>query len=289
MTFTDVERIETGSGNDTIVLSDGEDSVAGGEGDDVFFVADNYNNDTLVGGEGGETVGDTLNGAPMTNDVTVNFNGVESGTLSSGGGTIQFSEFERIATGDGDDFVDGDTSQVSSGGTIVRNDGDLIIDTGAGNDTIYSGHGDDTIYAGDGNDEIFGGAGGADSIIAGAGDDMIAVFEDNDIDAGDGDDFMSLIVDVADVVGDITIVGGDADETLGGGDTLDFNDLADMSTHNSVSNGTNASGNETFSGSVTLLDGSVLTDPLDWRAHCSSKGQACADPHSSGCDDRPRA
>jgi len=66
LTFTDVERIETGSGNDTITLSDGEDSVAGGEGDDVFYVNDNFDNDTLTGGEGGETIGDTLNGALLT-------------------------------------------------------------------------------------------------------------------------------------------------------------------------------------------------------------------------------
>jgi len=95
LTFTDVERIETGSGNDTITLSDGEDSVAGGEGDDVFYVNDNF--------EGGETIGDTLNGALLTDDVTVNFTGPEAGTLSANGETTTFSEFERVATGSGDD------------------------------------------------------------------------------------------------------------------------------------------------------------------------------------------
>jgi len=236
LTFTDVERIETGSGNDTITLSDGEDSVAGGEGDDVFYVNDNFDNDTLTGGEGGETIGDTLNGALLTDDVTVNFTGPEAGTLSANGETTTFSEFERVATGSGDD-------------TIIGGTGNEFVDSGQGNDTLSGGAGDDTLYANEGDDTIAGGT-GADTIFGGAGDDDISFAINDTVDGEDGNDTFTL-VDLAEVgPGPITIVGGDDGEAVGGGDTLNLGDPSGFSNFVKTSDGINASGNETFSSGI---------------------------------------
>ena len=65
---------------------------------------------------------------------------------------------------------------------------------------------------------------------------------------------------------------------MGGGDRLDFAELADLSTLTRTSDGINASGNETFSGSVTLLDGSLLTYSGIENIICFTPGTMIATP-----------
>src|SRR5207247_2022762 len=48
---------------------------------------------------------------------------------------------------------------------------DLVVDGGAGNDTIIGGDGNDILIGGDGDDTIIGGR-GSDTILGGAGDDV---------------------------------------------------------------------------------------------------------------------
>jgi Ca2+-binding RTX toxin-like protein len=65
--------------------------------------------------------------------------------------------------------------------TLTGTNGNNVIDTGDGNDTIFGLFGDDTITAGDGSDTVNGG-GGNDILLGGDGADVI--------NGGDGDDFL---------------------------------------------------------------------------------------------------
>jgi Ca2+-binding RTX toxin-like protein len=90
------DSIDGGSGADVINAGSG-DTVASGDGDDVINVsaADlDGGNLTVVGGEGGETLGDTLN---ITGPATINMTGAESGTVTwLDGSVLTFSEIETI-------------------------------------------------------------------------------------------------------------------------------------------------------------------------------------------------
>ena len=165
--FFDVEKFFLGSGNDTVFAGEGDDVVDLGAGDDVFKLFNTFGNDTVTGGEAGETTGDTLDGGALTDDITVAFSGPEAGTLSDGTSTATFSEIETVITGAGNDSITGS----------------------AGNDTIMSGAGADIINAGAGNDTIDLGAadGVTDTVILqdGSGEDMVFAFE-APTDNGDG-------------------------------------------------------------------------------------------------------
>ncbi|OOO40263.1 metal-binding protein [Rhizobium sophoriradicis] len=82
--------------------------------------------------------------------------------------------------------------------TISGGDGADTLNGGAGSDAIKGGAGNDVLTGGEGNDQISGGTGN-DVIRSGAGDDTITdndgfsiTTEDFDIDAGDGNDKVSL-------------------------------------------------------------------------------------------------
>ena len=161
-----------GTGNDEIRYAGG-DVAEGGDGDDLF-TADTVNFDgtanTITGGEGAETTGDTLSTGPYagssTLDLTAGGTGAdpESGTLIMGADSVTFTEIENFQLGAGDDSATG-----SSG-----NDN---IDLGAGADTINAGAGNDTISLGDN------GAGSpdgdADVVVLqdGFGNDLITHFD----------------------------------------------------------------------------------------------------------------
>lgn len=94
-----------GGGDDTIVVGQG-DTVFGGSGDDTFFLSDRGDPGgeiVIVGGEGGETNGDTLVLTPEVSQHDITFtntdddNGGLSGTFTMPDGTIvTFSEIENI-------------------------------------------------------------------------------------------------------------------------------------------------------------------------------------------------
>ena len=105
-----------GDGNDTIYAGADNDSINGnadndlmyGEGgDDSFWFDDGFGSDTVIGGETGETTGDTLQLASLTQDTTIDLTGSdpESGTVTSGTDTITFSEIESIILGGGRDTI----------------------------------------------------------------------------------------------------------------------------------------------------------------------------------------
>jgi len=158
------DTMDGGTGNDTLIGGLGDDTSTGGDGDDVFQVGNSMGTDTVTGGEGAETVGDTLDATAMTDNATLDLSAVdpadpESGTLSGAGGTTTFSEIEMVVLGSGDDSVIGSTGDDS----VVTGSGDDVVDLGAGNDTLDLGDGGgpdgdgDTIVLenGDGDDVIF--------------------------------------------------------------------------------------------------------------------------------------
>ncbi|MDA7826583.1 Hint domain-containing protein, partial [Rhodobacteraceae bacterium] len=162
------DTILGGTGDDSIAAGGGDDNVDAGEGSDTIGVTDSFGNDTVVGGEdpSGTDV-DVLDASAATTDLTVDLSAPETGTMTDGADTINFSEIEVVATGSGDDSITGSN----------------------GNDVILTGAGSDTVDGGGGNDSInFGGPDGAtDTLVLenGDGDDTLTGFE-GPIDNGDG-------------------------------------------------------------------------------------------------------
>lgn len=222
------DTLAAGAGADTVDGGLGADSVTGGDGDDELRINDQFGNDTIVGGEGGETNGDTLAGGGLTEDVTVTFNNDgESGTVTNpGGDTANFAEIEAVETGSGADTIDASGSPVG-----------VTVDSGAGTDTITGGTGDDTFAAGAGDDTIAAGA-GADSITAGDGDDDIQLIDNfgNDTIVGgegaenDGGDE----IDASAVTEPVTVLfDGDEQGTITGdntGDQANFEEIEEITT-----------------------------------------------------------
>ncbi|WP_425074487.1 Hint domain-containing protein [Sagittula sp. S175] len=202
------------AGNDSLYGDDGNDLVDGGADDD--YLSGGIGNDTLLGGTGNDT-------------------------LDAGTGA------DSLDGGEGND------SMLAGGGN------DTVLG-GLGNDTVFGGNGADLIDGGDGADVLNGDAGddtilgglGADSILGGTGDDLIYAALGDTIDAGDGDDTITL-VDLAEAgPGTITIEGGTLGQT--GGDTLDLAGLADRGTMVITSD----IGGE-LTGTVQMYDGTLVS------------------------------
>jgi Ca2+-binding RTX toxin-like protein len=100
----------------------------------------------------------------------------------------------------------------------------LMIDGGAGNDTIVGGELDDTIHGGAGNDSIMG-MGGADHLFGDAGNDqLIGGADDDTLDGGDGADLLAGEVGNDSLIGhggSDSIYGGKGDDRLIGGNGSD--------------------------------------------------------------------
>ncbi|MEC7760731.1 MAG: Hint domain-containing protein [Pseudomonadota bacterium] len=207
------DTIAGGTGDDHLIGNGGTNTLSGGDGDDTFevIIADG-GIDRIIGGETGETVGDTLL-FTGSDPITVVFTTLESGTYTAGPASGVFSEIENFHGGDGFDTLDltglatpvtivvtGDGEGWITDGTNTINyasfeevwasDQDDIIDaTGAIAGVDVDGEdGDDTLDGSDYDDTIDGGA-GDDVITAGSGNDTITGGAGNDTYAfSDGDD-----------------------------------------------------------------------------------------------------
>ena len=173
------DTVEGGGGNDTLSGGDGTDTLSGGDGDDVLqFEADRtgQSGDSTdhVGSPGVDGTGDVadLDGLGLSDDEFDGGAGIDTLVGTAGGDAIildgdhengsenpTIRDVEVIDTGAGDDLVDL-TSQ-------THEYGDVTVNAGTGDDTVWTGAGDDEINAGDGNDAIHDGA-GDDVINAGA-------------------------------------------------------------------------------------------------------------------------
>lgn len=236
--------LDGGAGDDDIAVG-GSDTATGGSGDDVFTLdatdpaadiavtldggidATDGNPDDTANGD----AGDVLDLGDQTADLTVALGTIpETGTVdgldADGTPDLTFAEIENLVTGSGNDTIDGGAATST-----------VVVDTGAGDDSITTGSGDDTITAGP----------GADTIDGGAGDDVIALGDDGDAD----------VVTMADGDGNDTLTGLDApidngDGTFTGVDTLDVSGLTD------------ADGNPINTADVTVTDtnGDGTGDPI---------------------------
>jgi Ca2+-binding RTX toxin-like protein len=177
-------RIQSGSGNDTLDGGGGVDTMLGGAGDDIYHVNISTDVVTEAANAGIDTViasaTDTL-GANVENLILV------TGAANIGG------------TGNG-------LANVMTG-----NDGNNALNGAAGNDTMTGGLGQDTLDGGGGNDALNGGEGsdeliggaGVDTFNGGAGDDLLVGGAGNDFlvfEAGFGNDSVTSF--------DATLAGG---------------------------------------------------------------------------------
>ena len=149
--FTNIENLLFGAGNDIIVGGNGDDGFDGGDG-----------NDTLNGGAGDDTL----------------FGSAGLDTVNGGSGD------DQLDGGAGDDALSGG----SGDDTLLGDVGNDVLKGGSGDDMIEGGAGDDLLTGGSGTDTFHFAAGfGRDAITDfGASDDDIVSFDDalfDDFDA----------------------------------------------------------------------------------------------------------
>ena len=238
------DEIYGGADNDQLNGGDGNDLIDGGTGSDTIVLNDGFGTDTIVGGEDTGPVDiDVVDAGAMTADTTLNFTGNEAGTLSDGTNTASFSEVELFTLGSGNDTVVG----------------------GVGNEIVYGGAGDDTMSGGL----------GADTLSGGADNDTITFAEGDSISGGAGDDLF-VLEDLGELSnGTITIDGGS--ET--GGDTLQLGSLANLT--QAVKDTFVDDGSGSYSGSVTLDDGTILNFSEIENIICFTPGTRIATPHGA--------
>ncbi|TCR66383.1 cadherin-like domain-containing protein [Bosea sp. BK604] len=148
--FSNIEKLLFGAGDDVVNGGNGNETFDGGAG-----------NDTLKGGAGDDALsggdGDDLLDGGSGNDHVDGGAGIDTIKAGSGDDTIE--------AGAGDDNVDAGS-------------GNDIVSAGAGNDVVDAGSGDDRIAGGAGDDALTGGSGHDVFVFAsGFGKDMIADFK----------------------------------------------------------------------------------------------------------------
>ncbi|MEC9236865.1 MAG: calcium-binding protein, partial [Pseudomonadota bacterium] len=201
----------------------GADYLDGGDGDDTIIVNEDGANDTYIGGDSGETGGDTLDASSITGGglvVNLDTNVFQANAADPGAaiGTDTIDGFENVFTGDGDDIITGTA-------------GNNTIQSGAGNDTITAGAGDDVVIGGADNDIFYDGAGADEYDAAVGGDNTFHAVDDGEADTftgGAGIDTLNLGALSSDIIADLstdTLTTGDSDEmtsidniTTGSGD-----------------------------------------------------------------------
>jgi len=159
---------------------DGDDSISGGSGNDRMFGQDG--GDVMDGGDGDD---DMIGGHNVVG-------GVDGDDVMHGGAGV--------------DVMLGDNGQISASREVTLFDdidrvaGDDIMDGGDGADLMWGQRGDDHMAGGEGADQMIGGL-GSDNMAGEGGDDVMLG------DVGVIDDV--LLLDVAEVTGDISLqVGG---------------------------------------------------------------------------------
>ncbi|MCQ4160817.1 hypothetical protein NON00_12855 [Roseomonas sp. GC11] len=209
ITIADIERVQitTGSGNDTLYDSTGNDVLKAGAGDDAVYSF--YGSDTLDGGAGTDFL--YLDRSGSTANITFTL-GKTAATLPDGTKVSNFEQVTFYAGSGNDTLVGGALSDTLYGGagddTLTGGDGGTSLYGGEGNDTLAGGALNDTLYGDAGDDTLTGGEGGA-SLYGGEGNDTLVGGTQADWLSGDA--------------GDDTLTGGS-----GGGDYLyggDGNDL----------------------------------------------------------------
>ena len=168
--FSSIENVIGGSGNDTLAGSTASNLLSGGAGNDVLmygadavwsgnFVAHNAGSPGSAGS--GDNV--SLQGRIASTDVFDGGAGVDTLVLTSGNDVLflddgysahpgnlaaggRIAGVEVINAGDGNDIVDLTSSQYAYG--------DVTIDGGTGNDVLWASSGNDSLIGGTGDDTL---------------------------------------------------------------------------------------------------------------------------------------
>ncbi len=245
--------VSGGAGDDSLAGGLGNDMLSGGAGNDVLFGS--FGTDTYDGGDGVDLIdigGSAAGEADYNIDLTI-------GQDQFGN---SYSNIENVNTGAGDDNIFGNAAD----NQLQGNEGDDTINGGAGNDFHNGGNGDDVFIANAGSNSYFGGNGIDTLQIEGTTEDSVSYAIDlqegiddqgntsfgvENINAGSGDD--ALTGSTADNVlsgglGDDTLIGGGGADTLIGGD------------------GTDIFAASTAAGSVNIADFTQGTDQIDLSA-----------------------
>jgi Ca2+-binding RTX toxin-like protein len=220
------DQLYGGVGNDTLQGDHGDDTLDGGAGNDIlsggagsdrFVFSDGFGADTVIGGQGY----DTLDLTGLANPVSVVFSGPGAGTITDTvtGETITFSNVEELILTQQADLVD---AALDNGYTYIQTRGgnDLIEGSagndiyddeiagpdGQGNDTFFGGAGNDTLWMGTDDDLVYGGT-GDDYLQGQSGHDSLYGDDGNDsLWGGEGDD---------------VLIGGAGNDSLSGGADAD--------------------------------------------------------------------
>jgi Ca2+-binding RTX toxin-like protein len=181
------------SGNDTLLGKGGKDLLFGGAGNDTLTGGDG--DDQVFGGAGADRMiwnpgddSDLFEGGSGIDTAEVNGgNGAESFTVTANGSRVRFDRVDpapfSLDIGTTENLVvnmNGGDDTFNATGNLAALI-KLTVDGGAGNDTINGGNGADLLLGGDGNDQIDGNQGN-DVALLGAGDDVFKW------DPGDGSD-----------------------------------------------------------------------------------------------------
>lgn len=171
----------------TLADADGNDTFDGRDGDDVFVLSGN-GNDNAAGGNGNDTFKlfamrgtDTVSGGAGTDtvDLTARVFGASLNLGTTGGPQGVDSLYSVVLTGPD---IENAIGSVASGNQLTGNSldnvlvGGSVADTlvgGAGNDTLTGGAGDDSLDGGNGDDLLDGGAGYRDVLLGGEGTDTL--------------------------------------------------------------------------------------------------------------------
>ncbi len=209
-TLYNIEKLHTGSGDDTLIGNSDDNRLIGGAGADTLYGMDGH--DTIYGDGGGDTYyggagNDELHGHledilvdggegsdfyrlhTQTANLTVTLaDEGEAGqvTYADGQDGATLYNIEKLHTGSGDD-------------TLIGNNDDNRLIGGAGADTLYGMGGGDVIFGDGGGDTYYGGAGN---------DELYGHFDDVLVDGGEGSDFYRLHTQTA----NLTITLGDEGE-----------------------------------------------------------------------------
>lgn len=182
----------------TIYDSNGNDTLIGGGGNDVFWSLAG-GKDKVLGNGGNDTF--VINGPLDANDSYNGGTGIDTVSiyLSTKGGVIDLST-GKISIGG---VAGGSLTQIENIGgsayadTLTGNNAANFIDGGAGNDVISGGQGNDDLRGSDGNDTLDGGAkddilygdAGNDTLLGGQGIDNLFGGDNTDrLDGGIGND-----------------------------------------------------------------------------------------------------
>lgn len=185
------DTITGGAGDDEIQGGAGADQITGDTGNDIINAG--AGNDTVSGGAGSDTIlgaagEDQLNGGAGSDSLD---GGDNNDTLSG------FSGDDTLMGGGGSDLLVGHDGNDSLDGGIASD----VLDGGLGNDILQGGDGSDVLRGRSGNDSLDGGT-GLDFLTGGPGADSF-IF-DEITDAGVGADRDQIIdfeqgVDVIDL------------------------------------------------------------------------------------------